>query len=113
MIKKEIADKLFKAELSEQQKVEFALIDDLQKISKDFDDVFTEQMRLRTEASQLNRKAKDLQKKYDSLVSDAKQKANDASKKIQDLGLEEPAILSGIYDSFGEDIYQSIAKPFK
>lgn len=34
MIKKEIADKLFKAELSEQQKVEFALMDDVKASAK-------------------------------------------------------------------------------
>lgn len=112
MIKKEIAEKLFKAELSE-QKVELSLIDDLQKINRDFEEIFTEDLRLRREASQLKSKAKELDKKYQSLVSDAKAKANDASKKIQDLGLDEPAILSSIYDSFGEDIYKNITSQFK
>lgn len=92
---------------------EQTLINDLQKINRNFEEIFTEDLRLRIEASQLKSKAKDLEKKYQSLVSETKAKAKDASKKIQDLGLDEPAILSSIYDAFGEDIYKNITYQFK
>lgn len=112
MIKKQIADKLFKTELAE-HKIELGLVDDLQRLKRGLDEALTEEMKMRTEASKLNSRAKALAKQYEGLVADAKSKAKEASNKLKDLGLPEPAILESIYDSFSVNIYKNIISEFR
>lgn len=94
-------------------KTDLSLIDDLQKIKSDIDNILSQEIKLRTEASRLNSRAKELDKDYKKLVSSAKSKADEASNKVKELGISEPAILESIYDSFNADIYKNITREFR
>lgn len=67
MIKKGIADKLFKAELSEQQKVELAAVDDLKEIYQESQRI----MGLQEDATKWGRKVESELKQFKKVVSDA------------------------------------------
>ena len=67
MIKKGIADKLFKTELSEQQKVELAAVDDLKEIYQESQRI----MGLQEDATKWGRKVESELKQFKKVVSDA------------------------------------------
>jgi Skp family chaperone for outer membrane proteins len=67
MIKKEIANKLFKTKLSEQQKVELAAIDDLKEIYQESQRI----MGLQEDATKWGRKVESELKQLKKIVSDA------------------------------------------
>ena len=98
---------------SNQEKVELSLIDDLKKISSEFDVIFSEEIKMRTEATKLNSRAKELDSRYEKLVTKAKGKADETSNKLKDLGIPEPAILDAIYDALSAKIYKNIISEFR
>ena len=72
MIKKEIADKLFKAELSE-HKVEFALIEDIEKAVRLATQARDEMKRSMVQHNGLLRAAAVIKKSFDKIESQAKE----------------------------------------
>ena len=86
MIKKEIADKLFKAELSE-QRVELSLVEDLKYKVNLALEARDEMKRSMIKHSGLLRAARDIRKVYDRVESQAKE-----------LGIPMPAELKGFLD---------------
>lgn len=87
MIKKEIADKLFKAELAEQQKIELSLVDDLKRKVSLAIQARDEMKRSMVQHSGLLRAARDIRKVYEQVESQAKE-----------LGVPMPAELKGFLD---------------
>ena len=110
-IEKEITEKVMTKLASE--KVELGLIDDIKKLNNEFQNIFSEDLKLRTEMSKLNRKAKDLDKLYKGKVKEARKIANETSQKIKDLGLKEPPPLQALYDSFTAEPYKDIVAQIK
>jgi len=110
-----IFSKLAKEEKTElaSEKVELGLIDDIKKLNNEFQNIFSEDLKLRTEMSKLNRKAKDLDKLYKGKVKEARKIANETSRKIKDLGLKEPPPLQALYDSFTAEPYKDIVAQIK
>lgn len=87
MIKKEIADKLFKAELAE-QKVELSSISDLQSLEKEYMGTFSNLSDVRRIGVELKKKAQSSIDILNKIENKIKQELNSFEQKAKELGVD-------------------------
>ena len=117
MIKKQIADKLFKTELSE-HKVELALIDDVKALTKELDSIFS---RMDKEGDELGRLLGDairkqsvleaLNDKNQDLAKNAIKVIQEVEKASKELGMPNPTELDTLIKKYRDSAeYNSVVR---
>lgn len=114
-IQNRINAQLFKQKTVELQseKVELALIDDAERVNKALQDIFSRELKLRSEALQLSKKINALDSEYSKEEKKARDIVSKFSKAAKELGISEPRVIFDLTESVGLNPKDMILKQIK